>query len=270
MARQSLVVGDIQGCLAGLLKLLQKADFDPQQDRLYAVGDLIGRGSDSLGTAEYLMSLGDNFQAVLGNHDLNFLAVSQGFKQARKSDRLEPLLNSIKLPDIVHWLRQFPLAQKINNSFVMVHAGLYPFWSVDELMGFSSEISEILRGKQWQSLLNNMYGHEPRIWSANLEDMPRNRFIINACTRMRYLNSENQLDFENSGHPDDAPDYLTPWFEVEKQRTLTHKVIFGHWASLNGLSSSKHFIGLDTGYVWGQKMTALRVETLDYISVSAD
>ncbi|NMH60420.1 symmetrical bis(5'-nucleosyl)-tetraphosphatase [Alteromonas ponticola] len=270
MARQSLIVGDIQGCLPGLRKLLMAADFKPDQDRLYAVGDLIGRGPDSLGTAEYLMSLGDNFQAVLGNHDLNFLAVSQGLKRARNSDKLGPLLKSPKLPDIINWFRQLPLAHKLDNDIVLVHAGLYPAWSVEQLLAYSNEINEILSSKQWQSLLKNMYGSEPRRWSSDLTGIERQRFIINACTRMRYIMTGNQLDFENSCHPNDATEDLIPWFKVSNPALSTEKIVFGHWAALHGETSSTQFVGLDTGYIWGQKMTALRVETSEYITVDAD
>ncbi len=270
MARQNVVVGDIQGCLAGLQKLLAAVDFDPAQDQLFAVGDLIGRGPDSLGTAEYLMGLGNCFQAVLGNHDLNFLAVSQGFKQAKESDRLGPLLASPKLPDIVKWFRQLPLAHKVSDDLFMVHAGLYPKWSTDDLLAHSGEISEVLRGEHWLSLLKNMYGREPHKWSPDLTDIARHRFIINACTRMRYVHSLDHLDFDNNGHPQNAPNHLTPWFQVNNPALKNNRIVFGHWAALKGLTSSAQFIGLDTGYVWGQKMTALRLETSEFISVSAN
>ncbi|MCW8109420.1 symmetrical bis(5'-nucleosyl)-tetraphosphatase [Alteromonas ponticola] len=269
MTRQSLIVGDIQGCLPGLKKLLSEAGFNPHRDHLYAVGDLIGRGPDSLGTAEYLMSLGDHFHAVLGNHDLNFLAVSQGLKQARKSDKLGPLLNSPKLPAIVNWFRHFPLAHRLDPDTVLVHAGLYPFWSVDDLLNHSDEISEILCSEDWRSLLKNMYGCEPRKWSSALFGVERQRFIVNACTRMRYLNASNQLDFENSGHPSDAPEELTPWFKLNNRSLTTERIVFGHWAALNGQTSSTQYIGLDTGYVWGKKMTALRLETAEFIAINA-
>lgn len=270
MARQNIVVGDIQGCLGGLQTLLAAVDFDPKLDRLFAVGDLVGRGSDSLGTTEYLMQLGDSFQAVLGNHDLNFLAVSQGFKQAKKSDKLDPLLESPKLPDIINWFRQLPLAHKINDDLYMVHAGLYPNWSPENLLAYSNEISEVLCSDQWQSLLKNMYGREPVTWSSSLSGIARHRFIINACTRMRYIRSGNKLDFDHNGHPKDAPEELTPWFEVSNPALNHERIVFGHWAALSGLTLSEQFIGLDTGYVWGQKMTALRLETSEFISVSAD
>ena len=88
----SYVIGDIQGCYAGLRRLLDSVSYEPGRDSLYAVGDLIARGEDSLSTLRYLRSLGSSFFSVLGNHDLHFLSVSQGIKKAKRSDKLEPPL----------------------------------------------------------------------------------------------------------------------------------------------------------------------------------
>ncbi|HBL22282.1 MAG TPA: symmetrical bis(5'-nucleosyl)-tetraphosphatase, partial [Alteromonas mediterranea] len=38
-------------------------------------------------------------------------------------------------------------------------------------------------------------------------------------------------------------------------------VVFGHWAALSGQTNSAQFIGLDTGYVWGQSMTMLNLSS---------
>ena len=37
-------------------------------------------------------------------------------------------------------------------------------------------------------------------------------------------------------------------------------LIFGHWAALNGKTRKKNIVGLDTGCVWGNKLTLLRLE----------
>ncbi len=55
------VIGDIQGCYDGLRRILDKAKFDPSKDTLYAVGDLVARGEDSLSTLRFLKSLGNSF-----------------------------------------------------------------------------------------------------------------------------------------------------------------------------------------------------------------
>lgn len=267
---QTLIVGDIQGCYGGLMKLLEKANFDEKRDRLFAVGDLIARGEDSLSTVQYLMKLEDRFSTVLGNHDLHFLAITQGLKKAKKNDQLTPLLKAPSLEKIIHWFRQFPLALQITNNHTLVHAGLYPHWSTNKLLALSDEISNKLKSPQWVSLLKNMYGNGPITWRDDLCGIDRERFIINACTRMRFLGNKHQLEFATKSHPDHAGEGLSPWFTVPNHGLNQDQiVIFGHWAALEGETNSSQFIGLDTGYVWGNTLTALCIESNSYVCVSA-
>ena len=51
-------VGDLQGCLDPLKALLDKLAFDPTQDQLIAVGDLVNRGPNSLETLQFCKRLG--------------------------------------------------------------------------------------------------------------------------------------------------------------------------------------------------------------------
>lgn len=270
--KQTLIVGDIQGCYRGLMALLEKANFHPKHDKLYAVGDLVARGEDSLATLKFLMSLGDNFSSVLGNHDLHLLAVTQKVKKAKAADNLENLLSSKRLPDIVDWLRQFPLVNRLNKKTLLVHAGLYPKWSFKDAVKLSDEVSDELQGEHWGSLLHNMYGSEPSKWDKHLNGIERQRFIINACTRMRFLyKSDLSLEFATKTSIDNAPTHLTPWFNSDNSHMKSGQmVLFGHWAALCGQTNKAQFIGLDTGYVWGQTMTAYRLEDGQRIHVLND
>ncbi|RDV28075.1 symmetrical bis(5'-nucleosyl)-tetraphosphatase [Alteromonas aestuariivivens] len=267
---QTLVVGDIQGCYDGLMRLLDKAKFNPERDRLYAVGDLVARGSNSLKTVNYLMKLGDRFSSVLGNHDLHFLAVCEGLKKAKKSDKLKKLLDSPILPEAIEWFRNFPLAQQIHPGYVMVHAGLYPHWSTKELLEHSEEVSSVLRGPDYRQLLEHMYGSDPHHWSDHSSGYSRLRFIINATTRMRFLKGDKDLEFAHKGAPE-SEKLLTPWFEIPNPKLQSHEtILFGHWAALAGETHNSQFIGLDTGYVWGQRMSAYRIEDARVIRVKAN
>jgi bis(5'-nucleosyl)-tetraphosphatase (symmetrical) len=256
------IVGDIQGCLSGLKALLDKVGFTPSSDTLYAVGDLIGRGPESLDTLHYLFELGDSFQTVLGNHDLNLLAIYCGVKRAKKGDKLDDLVASADFAKYCHWLRTKPLAMFVDNSTLLTHAGLYPSWSFDKAIRLSTEVSQALQGPQWQQVVKNMYGDKPNRWSNDLTDEARHRFIINAFTRMRFLEKDKYLDLNCKTHPSDAPKSLTPWFAIKNPELEGEKkVVFGHWAALNGETNSEQFIALDTGYVWGGHMTLLRNST---------
>ena len=271
---KTFVVGDIQGCYDGLRRLLDKAHFNPSSDMLYAVGDLVARGGDSLSTLRFLRDLGANFSTVLGNHDLHLLAVANGIRKAKKSDKLTPILNAADLPDLLHWLRQFPLASKIDSNTLIVHAGLYPQWSINKCIALSDEVSLALKSDNYVNFLTEMYGNQPDSWSPDLPAQDRLRFVVNACTRMRFVQQSGKLDFCNKSHPDSVPasqrKTLVPWFEhSNEQLSTTEKVIFGHWAALSGETCNPKFIGLDTGYVWGQSMSLLCTDTNEIIRVNA-
>lgn len=70
-AGRDFVVGDLHGCFSALENRLKAADFDPSVDRLFAVGDLIDRGPESLRVLEFLAQ--PWFHAVRGNHEAMFL-----------------------------------------------------------------------------------------------------------------------------------------------------------------------------------------------------
>ena len=74
-------VGDVQGCFTELQRLLDIVDFNASRDQLWAVGDLVARGPDSLATLRFFRDLCDSAKVVLGNHDLHLLALASGVKK---------------------------------------------------------------------------------------------------------------------------------------------------------------------------------------------
>lgn len=267
---RNFIIGDIQGCYEGLRRLLDKVSFNPEQDTLIGVGDLVARGEDSLSTLRFLRSLGSAFHSVLGNHDLHLLAVANGIKKPKKADRLTSLLAAADLPELINWLRMFPLATKVGEYHTIVHAGLYPAWSTEKLLMLSEEVSKHLQSDCYADLLEVMYGNTPKVWKDSLSGTSRLRFIINACTRMRYLDKAMNLEFETKTHPTQSPATLSPWFNFENPFIHAEEtLVFGHWAALSGDTHHAQFVGLDTGYVWGNSLTMLHIETNQLISVDA-
>jgi bis(5'-nucleosyl)-tetraphosphatase (symmetrical) len=263
------IVGDIQGCFSGLKRLLKKVKFSPINDRLIAVGDLVGRGTQALETLDFLYSLENSFDTVLGNHDLHLLAIYAGIRKAKPDDNLDTLLSSSKLKTHINWLRRKPLALMADQNTLVTHAGLYPQWSVKKALKVSVEVSDQLQAKDWKDFLANMYGNQPSTWHKSLSGTQRLRFIVNAMTRMRFIENQDELDFSCKTSPDLAPDKLTPWFKViNKRLKADQKIVFGHWASLNGNTRVSQFCGLDTGYVWGQDMTLLNLSSSELYSVT--
>jgi len=269
-APSHLVVGDIQGCYSALMRLLDKAGFCEKKHVLVSVGDMVARGEDSHATLRFLRGLGKAFQAVLGNHDLHLLAVSQGIRQAKESDRLSTLLASENLPDYVTWLRQWPLARRLDEHTLIVHAGLYPQWSIDDAIRYSDEVSSVLRGGDWSEFLAMMHGNQSNLWSDRLAGLQRYRFIVNACTRMRFIYPNLALEFECKESPEQVTGSILPWFNASNDKlTAKDRVIFGHWASLQGQTNHHQFVGTDHGVVWGGSLCGYWYPQQEKVLVSA-
>ena len=259
-------IGDIQGCFSEFIALLEKVNFNKDDDQLWLVGDLINRGPQNLETILFLKSL-PNVTCVLGNHDLHFLAVATGVHKASKSDTLHDLLASPDLPEIIEWLRHLPLIH-LNPSqrYLMVHAGLPSIWSSAEALSYADEVHTVLRGDNYQTFLKAMYGNQPAIWSSNLKGMDRLRVITNYLTRLRYCKVDGEMDLI---HKDQViPLGFDAWFDhhpevLENDMTI----LFGHWAALQGVTGRKNILALDTGCLWGRQLTAFRLEDKQFFSV---
>ena len=268
-------IGDVQGCLSELETLLKQIDFS-SADRIIFLGDLINRGPDSLGVLRLIKSLGDQAIIVLGNHDLHFLAILFGDHLETKSDTLTELIEARDAKDLGHWLRTQPLIH-YEDSFdaVMVHAGVPFFWSTQKALSLAEEVHRIIAGTEQEEFLdyriffNQIYGNHPNYWEEGLTGMDRYRVITNYLTRMRFLDFEGKMDFSFKGADDSAPDSLKPWYSFFREKNQTRKVLFGHWASLNGVTGRDEFIALDTGCVWGRCLTAYCMETRELFSVQA-
>lgn len=257
------IVGDIQGCAAQLIQALEKVKFNQQYDELWCVGDLVGRGPSSLRTLEIIRDLGDAAKIVLGNHDLNLLAVLMNVREADPRDKLTALLAlpPAKKQQWIEWLVHQPLLRRSDDNLVMTHAGIYPWWSIDAAQQYANEVSQALqtawRNETLAEFLNKMYGNQPTQWHNELVGDERIRFIINAFTRMRFCDHQGHLDFSIKLSPDDSqvPAHLVPWFELWDIEETT--LVFGHWAALMGQTMRDDVIGLDTGCVWDEHLTLL-------------
>jgi bis(5'-nucleosyl)-tetraphosphatase (symmetrical) len=263
-------IGDIQGCYDELNALLEKLRFDPSEDRLWLVGDLINRGPRSLDVVRFVRSLGDAALTVLGNHDLHLLAIVFGGHTPNRKDTFTDVLQAGDVQDIAHWLRHRPLLVKDHDlGYVMTHAGIPHIWSLHEAASLAAEVELALRNEGYHEYFSAMYGNRPGCWRGDLEGMDRLRAITNYFTRMRLLDESGCLDFLHKGTLDEAPAGWQPWYALRARNPLGMKVLFGHWASLEGHTGVEDIIALDTGCVWGRDLTALCLETSTFTSVPA-
>lgn len=261
------VVGDIQGCYRSLRLLLQRIQFNYQTDALWLVGDLVNRGPQSLEVLQLLMDM-PNVCVVLGNHDLHLLAAAWGVRPVKPNDTIAPILEHPACSDILDWLRFKPLFyQDTHQPWVMVHAGLYPLWSLSQHAFYASQVEACLQDEHYSYYLASLFGDQPYCWSQALSLEEQRRFTLNVLTRMRFCDDNACLDFNYKGKVGDQPSHLKPWFELASVYTDSVNVAFGHWAALEGRTNQARYFALETGCVWGERLTAYCLENKCYYSV---
>ncbi|HEY1181223.1 MAG TPA: symmetrical bis(5'-nucleosyl)-tetraphosphatase [Rhodocyclaceae bacterium] len=252
-------IGDLQGCYAEFQDLLAATMFDPAHDRLWLVGDLVNRGPASLEILRFVKGLGDRATIVLGNHDLHLVLRAEGLGRESKDDTIAPILGAPDRDELMAWLRGLPLFH-VEGEYAMVHAGLLPQWSIAQAAELANEVSLALSKKRkYIDFLENMWGSKPDHWQDDLEGWDRLRVVVNAMTRMRFCSAEGVMEFHAKGKPDHPPPGYMPWFAVPERASRTHTLVCGHWSAL-GLRMEDKLLALDTGCLWGGKLTAVRLE----------
>ena len=258
------VIGDVQGCAEPLARLLAQI---PAHADVWFCGDLINRGSDNLGVLRQVQALGSRARVILGNHDIHLLGVAAGVRAPGRSDTLDDILLSPDCEGWLNWLRQWPLAH-FEHGILMVHAGVMPQWSLKQVLQYSDEAHTLLASNGYIEHLKTLFGSSPNYWKNSLRGAERIRAIINAFTRMRVCAPDGAMDFQFKGEIGDVPDGLLPWFRLPQRKTADQAIVFGHWSAL-GLHCENNTICLDTGCVWGQKLTAYHYPSGEVISVPA-
>jgi bis(5'-nucleosyl)-tetraphosphatase (symmetrical) len=260
-------IGDVQGCYEELQGLLQQFHFDAEKDCLWFVGDLVNRGPDSLKVLRFVKQL-KNCVTVIGNHDLHLLAIFYAKDALNIDHTLDDVLNAPDAAELIAWLRTMPLIHYDSKlNFALVHAGIYPLWNLEAAIKYAHEVEQALRGNDYIGFLEHMYGNKPDIWHDNLQGYDRLRFIINAFTRMRFCSEDGKLELTSTENASAAPAGYIPWFEVAQRQTRKEKILFGHWAALRGEVNMPNIYALDTGCIWGGRLTAMRLEDGEMFSV---
>lgn len=256
-------VGDLQGCLEPLLCLLEKVKFNPERDQLWAAGDVVNRGPQSLETLRYVKSLGPAFRMVLGNHDLHLLAVARGIKRLNPKDTLQEVLDANDRDELLEWLQQQPLLIS-EHGYVMVHAGIPPHWDLSTAHLMAKKVETVLHSENANLFFQNMYGNEPSRWTEHQSEAVQLRTITNYFTRMRFCNARGDLELNAKNEATEAPAGFAPWYTDPLRKTAKEKIIFGHWAALNGKVSESNLYPLDTGCIWGGRLRLMNLSTLHY------
>ena len=263
MARYA--IGDVQGCMASLERLLAAVSFDPARDTLWLVGDLVNRGPRSLDVLRWARGLGGVVTVVLGNHDLHLLARAAGVAGAKKRDTLDDVLAAPDLPELIDWLRHRPLAH-VEDGWILVHAGLHPRWGAARVRELAGEVEAGLRSPVWREWLGQTMAAAPA-WRDDLLGPARSRSILSYLVRVRACDASGApVDFD--GPPEHAPASARPWYAFDDAAWRDHSVVFGHWAA-QGLRLGDRWIATDAGCVWGGRLAAVRLDDRAVVTVPA-
>lgn len=253
-SENTFAIGDLQGCAPSLAELLDQL---PPSASLRFVGDLVNRGPASLETLRTVKAHGDRARTVLGNHDIHLLAVAAGVRKKGKSDTLDDILSAPNCDELLTWLRHQPLAIH-ENDFLIVHAGVLPQWTASQVVDLAREVEAELQGSNWQGFLADVFGNAADRWRDDLCGIERHRVVVNALTRLRFCSTDGVMDLKTKEGLGKAPAGVMPWFDVPGRRTADTTMVCGHWSTL-GLVLRSNLMALDTGCVWGGKLTAARL-----------
>jgi len=262
------IVGDVQGCVTSLKNLLKKINFSYDSDRLFFLGDVVNRGENNLETMKFILSHRDNFEMVLGNHDIHLIACHFDYKKIRKSDNFDDILDSNLREKIIEYLLNKPLALKLDNS-ILVHAGVPPIWSREDVLYYSDCIKSNMQSLNSQKFIDSIYSNKPNKFQDSLTMIEKLTYAINALTRMRFCSKHGKIDYKAKGNFNLNPKGYKAWFLHENEKLKNIDIFFGHWSTLKNFNQPKRY-HLDTGCVWGNSLSAIRFEDKQIFSVDCN
>lgn len=260
---------DLHGCLKEFKLLLELINFNFEKDTMWIGGDLVNRGYESLEVLRFLYSYKDSFKIVLGNHDIHLLGLAIGVRSLKRGDTLGAILTASDKASLMNWLRKQPLLISDSSlGFTMTHAGIPPWWSLEKAKEEAKMVEEVLCSENWQGFLNLAFGNEPLCEDLIKNKSDRLRFTINGLTRMRFT-KDKCFEFYSKSSIDSAPKGFKPWFLQNMKFIKDTKIIFGHWAALNGITGVDGVYAMDTGCAWGGSISALNLETLEFYTIKS-
>ena len=258
------IIGDVQGCYDTLQKLLGKINFSKDRDQLFFLGDVVNRGNKSLETLRFIYSLKENANMVLGNHDFHLLVCALTSQKPNFKDTFLDIINAPDKNTLLDYLLTRPLILE-HKGALLVHAGIPPQWNISDALQNAELVHQKLQVNNPAKFLSKMYDNEPSCYSDELNNEEKCRYTINALMRMRFCKSNGELEFNHKMNIDQAPVGFKAWFLHTNRKLKDKDIFFGHWSTLKGFNI-EHVYPMDNGCVWGERLTAYNLSTLEYIS----
>lgn len=234
-----IAIGDVHGCIDELQVLLRRCDYRPG-DLIVFLGDLVSKGPDSSSVVQMARELGAI--GVRGNHDFEVIRWHQAIKSGKEFYKLFSV--SFKIFDLFLTLsspgadppvigsEHYQIASTLSTADLRWMYSLPWYLSSKELNALfvhAGFVSGIRLGKQNPRLMMNMRSILP-----------------DGTVTSKFFNN-------------------WPWARLwDGPQT----VLFGHDAD-RGLQQYEHAIGLDTGCVYGGRLTACILPEKRLVSVNA-
>jgi hypothetical protein len=226
---KTFVIGDIHAIFDEFKELLGLLDYKSERVKIICVGDFLDRGGDSIAVVRLAQELGLN--ACLGNHELKYL------KWLRRSDekKEETLIRQPHYAqfseDDINWMSNLPLYIKIpEHDAVVIHAGMKPYLPIER---------------------------------QSREDL---------CY-LRYTDKNGKFVSIRKIHEMGNAKAAGALFWTKRGPFNYKLAIYGHqvWddVKIDRFDDGSECIGIDTGAAFGQKLTAICIETREIVSVKA-
>lgn len=248
-------IGSVKGYYQPLLKLLEKIQFDRNNDCLWFTGNLVNEGPESLAVLRFVKNLGKSAVTVLGDQELHCLALAEGCTQPASGDTLDEILNAPDRDELLKWLRRRSFVHHDSKlNFTLVHAGIPAEWSFSQTLTFAYEVESVLAQGNYRAFFENMAQDQTR-WHAKLTGWKRLRFIANAFTRMKYCHDNGKLDFLTYGAIGTQPEDLQPWYRLPDRPTSNLNIIFADDANFRDSDFPGIYPLPSEGYLSALKLT---------------
>jgi bis(5'-nucleosyl)-tetraphosphatase (symmetrical) len=198
---------------------------------------------------------------TLGNHDLYLLREDWRFPDGGSANHeMDVILHAHDREPLLNWLRRQPLARwSKKRRLLVVHAGVVPQWTARQAVALAGEVESVLRSDRSGKFFSKMSKNWVRRWDDERTGWKRLRLISNVFTQLRFCDQNGKMLGSASGPPGSQPPPYKPWFEHANRSTRDVTIMFGHWAAL-GLYQGENLMCLDSGCVWGGRLTAVRLE----------
>ncbi|KAG0734438.1 hypothetical protein G6F29_012967 [Rhizopus arrhizus] len=236
------VVGDVHGCIDEFNSLIDTIKYNTTTDQIILAGDITSKGPDSLGVIRRAKELGA--LCVRGNHDDKLIRFKT-FENEKGQNSMYPL-NAVmpegNVPDPLKFKNYHePLALNMTQE------------DYDYLVSCPA----ILHIPFLNNTIVVHAGLDPSI--PSLKDQ-----VPYLVMNMRDIDSQ-KVPTRESGV---GTQWAVEWNSYQQSLTLNNTMIYyGHDAG-RGLNIQQYTFGLDTGCVYGGKLTAMNIKTHELAQVN--